>query len=71
MVLGGQRQVRAAHRPAGGAQAVERLRAGDLVDQVQVDVEQVGLPRGAAHHMRVPHLLGQCLTHHDLRFLAS
>ena len=40
-------------RPAS-AQAVERLRAGDLVHEVQVDVEQVGLrPSALAHDVRV------------------
>ncbi len=33
---------------AGEAQAVERLRAGDLVDEVEVDEEQVGLARASA-----------------------
>ena len=52
VVLGGDREVGAADRAAGEAQAVERLRAGDLVDEVEVDVQQVGLvgcrraPRG-------------------------
>ena len=41
------------------AQAVERLRAGDLVDEVEVDVEQVGLARRRVHHVAVPDLLGQ------------
>ena len=40
VVGGGERAVRPAHRAAGEAQAVERLRARDLVDEVQVDVEQ-------------------------------
>jgi hypothetical protein len=31
-----------AHRAAGHAQALEGLRAGDLVDEVAVDVEQAG-----------------------------
>ena len=44
-----ERAVRAADLAAGQAEAVERLRARDLVDHVQVDVEQpgrdlVGLP---------------------------
>jgi hypothetical protein len=71
VILGGQREVRPTHRAPGSPKPIDRLGAGDLVDQVQVDVEQVGLPRGAAHHMRVPYLLGQCPTHDDLRFLAS
>ena len=41
VVVGGrERAVGAAHRAAGQAQAVERLRARDLVHEVQVDVEQ-------------------------------
>ena len=42
VVLGGDRQIRAAHRPARKPKAVERLRTGDLVDEVQIDVDQVG-----------------------------
>ena len=54
------REVGPAHRPPGQPEAVERLRAGDLVHEVQVDVEQVGLARLArVHDVRVPHLLGQ------------
>ena len=40
MVGGGERAVGAADRAAGEPQAVEGLRARDLVDEVQVDVEQ-------------------------------
>ena len=42
VVLGGDGQIRAADLAAGLAQAVERLGRGDLVHQVQVDVQQVG-----------------------------
>ena len=60
VVLGGQREVGPAHRPPGQPQPVEGLRAGDLVHQVQVDVEQVGLgPLAPADQVLVPHLLGQ------------
>ena len=52
-------------RPAV-AQAVEGLRAGDLVHEVQVDVEQVGLAVGPADDVRVPDLLRQCATHRAL-----
>ena len=45
VVLGGQGQVRAADRAAGQAQAVEGLRAGHLVDEVEVDEEEVRLAR--------------------------
>ncbi len=57
VVLGGDGQVRAAYLAAGRAQAVEGLRAGDLVDEVQVDEEQFWLALLAAHHMGVPDLL--------------
>jgi hypothetical protein len=60
VVGGGEGLVRAAELAAGQAQAVEGLRRGDLVDQVQVDVDQprrnlVGLPDLVEHrlwHMR-------------------
>ena len=42
MVLGGDRQIRSADAAAGEPQPVERLRAGHLVDEVQVDVDQIG-----------------------------
>ena len=50
VVGGGERAVGAADRAAGQPQAVEGLRARDLVDEVQVDVDQarrhlVALPR--------------------------
>ena len=41
--------------PAGRqTQAVERLRAGHLVDEVQVDVEEVGLALGASYDVLRP-----------------
>ena len=70
VVLGGDGQVGAAHLRLASAQAVERLRAGDLVEQVKVDVEQVGLAFGAAHDVGVPDLLGE-RTAHRLRSLPS
>ena len=42
-----ERQVGPPHAPAGEAQALERLRRGDLVDEVQVDVEQRRLAGGS------------------------
>jgi hypothetical protein len=36
-----------AHLAAGQAQAFKGLRRGDLVEQLQVDVEQVGSPSGS------------------------
>ena len=43
VVLGGDREIGSAHRAAGEPQTVEGLRAGDLVDEVQIDVDEVGL----------------------------
>ena len=48
VVLGGDGQLGPADAPPGQAQPLERLRAGDLVDEVEVDVEQVGLVRRRA-----------------------
>ncbi len=53
VVGGGDRAVDAPHAAAGGAQAVEGLRARDLVDEVQVDEEQV-----VADRVLVPDLPG-------------
>ena len=63
VVLGGQGEVRAADRPAGLAKAVERLRAGHLVDQVEVDEEQIRLALGRPDDVVVPDLLAQRLAH--------
>ncbi len=63
VVLGGDGEVGAPHRPAGLAQAVERLRAGHLVEQVQVDEEEVGLAFGAPDDVVVPDLLRECPCH--------
>ena len=64
VVLGGDRQIGPVHRPAGQPQSVEGLRAGHLVDEVQVDVDQVRLPRGTLagagdDDVVAPHLLGE------------
>ena len=59
VVLGGQRELGAAHRTVGHAEAVEGLRRRDLVHQVEVDVQQVRVARLAVHDMAVPHLLGE------------
>src|SRR5690606_12512589 len=56
-------QVGAAHPPAGQSEALERLRAGDLVHQVQVDVEQVGFPIGTPDDVLLPDLLGHRACH--------
>ena len=43
VVLGCHGEIGPPHRPTRQPQPVERLRAGDLVHEVQVDVQQVGL----------------------------
>ena len=63
VVLGRQGEVGAADRPAGEAEPLERLRTGDLVDEVEVDVEQVGLTRRRPHDVLVPDLLGNRPAH--------
>ena len=50
---------------------LESLRAGDLMDEVHVDEEQVGLARRTVHDMTVPELLGQCLAHDHLEVAIS
>ncbi|GAB3984464.1 hypothetical protein GCM10029978_094220 [Actinoallomurus acanthiterrae] len=65
VVLGGDRQVRAPDRTVRHAQAVEGLRAGDLVDEVEIDVEDVRLALGAPYDVRVVNLVRQCSAHHS------
>ena len=58
-----ERPVRPAHAAAGQAQPLERLRRGDLVDQVQVDVEQRRLARRLGDDVPLPDLLEQRPCH--------
>ena len=53
----GHGEVGAAHGAPGEAEAVERLRRRDLVDEVEVDVEEVGLAVGAVDDVALPDLL--------------
>ena len=76
VVLGGDGELGTPHAATGEPQAVERLRAGHLVDEVQVDVEQVGFAGRRAHDVAVPDLLRQCLggmgvSHSEIEFLIS
>ena len=67
VVFSGKRQIGAVHRASGQAQTVEGLRAGDLVHQMQVDIDQVGtraLP--GDHNVVVPNLLGHGARHNHL-----
>ena len=64
VVLGCESQVGSAHLASGEAKTFEGLGAGDLVDQVKVDVEQVGgtvLTLGDG--VVAPHFLRHCSAH--------
>jgi DNA-binding IclR family transcriptional regulator len=67
VVLCRQRQVGTPHLATSEPQAVEGLRAGDLVHEVEVDVEKIRLTVCAPDDVLVPHLLGHCAAHVDLR----
>ena len=58
-----ERQIRPPHPPVGEPQAVESLRRGDLVDQVQIDEDDGGLALGLGHEMALPDPLEQGLCH--------
>ena len=66
VVLGRNREVGSAHTSTAQPEAVERLRAGDLVDEVEVDVEQFWLTLGGVNEMAVPHFFWQGLSHCEL-----
>ena len=51
MVLGRHRELGTAHGAPAQAQAVEGLRAGDLVDEVEVDVQQIGFAGRGMHQV--------------------
>src|SRR5659263_560612 len=64
VVLGRDREVRPPHTAPGEAETLEGLGAGDLVDEVQVDVEQVRFTvHAVVHDVLLPHLLGECAAH--------
>ncbi len=55
MVNGCYGSLRAPYFPSGGAQAVKRLRGGDFMDQVEVDVENWRPTGRFAHQVGVPY----------------
>ena len=59
VVLGGDGEVRTAYRPPVLAEAIKGLRRGHLMDEVEVNIEKVGLPVFAVDDVFVPHLLAQ------------
>ena len=56
VVDGGDCAVGTAELAAGHAEAVEGLRGGDLVDEVEVDVEDGGLARGLGYEVLLARL---------------
>ena len=64
VILGRDGEVRAAHGAAGKAQSLERLRAGDLMTHVEVDVDEIGSAVFAlTDQVVVPQLLCQRRAH--------
>lgn len=61
VILGGNGEVWPAHWTIINTKAVKRLRAGYLMDEMQVDVQQVGFAGLAGNNVSVPHFLGQGL----------
>src|SRR5207302_9495032 len=55
----GKRQVPPPHLPPVQPQALEGLGRGHFVHEVEIDIEQVGLARVAAHDVGVPDLVDQ------------
>ena len=64
VVLGGHGQLGTAHAPSGEAKAIEGLGRGDLVHEVQVDVEQLWTVAAGHHLVGVPDLLAECFRCH-------
>ena len=59
------REIRAAHRASREAQPLECLRRGDLVDQMEVDVEEGRLARRLVDDMALPDPVEQRLRHRE------
>jgi hypothetical protein len=66
VVDGREGAARTRHAEAAGAQHVERLRARDLVDEVQADEELRLTRREPPDGVRVPHLLQEGLRHNGI-----
>jgi hypothetical protein len=57
----GDREVRAANATAGEPEGFERLRAGHLVDEMQIDVEEIRLAGRPMDDVALPDLFRQRL----------
>jgi hypothetical protein len=63
VVHGGEGEVRAAEFSTGQAQALEGLRASDLVDQVTVNVNHGGAVPEFPDKVRIPNFVKECFSH--------
>ena len=68
MVDGGQGQVGPAHGSPCQAQGFEGLGGGHLVNQVEIDVKEIGLAGSRIHDVVVPHLFEQGPCRHGTSF---
>ena len=67
----GERQLRPADLPSGQAQALEGLRAGHLMRQVPVDVQE-RLPAGqAGDRVPLPDFLEECFSHGNCQYITG
>jgi hypothetical protein len=57
VVFGCHSEIGAAHRATSQTQAIECLRAGDLMYEMKIDIEKVGFTFSAVYHVLVPHFL--------------
>ena len=71
MVGRGERQVRAVHGDAAALQVEQAARAAEVVQQMPVDVQQVGIVAEVGDHVRIPDLGKQRAGSHGERLVAS
>ena len=71
MIGRGERQVRAVHGDAAALQVEQPARAAEIVQQVPVDMQQVGIVAEVGDHMRVPDLGKQRAGSHGKRLVVS
>ena len=69
MIHGRHGPVRTAHLEPALPQTGERLRRGDLVDQMEVDVEDRRRARFLRDDVGVPDLLEECSLHKAIRII--
>jgi hypothetical protein len=63
VILCCEREIGTANAPTGLPQTIEGLRAGHLVNEMQINEKQVGFTLCGSHDVVIPHLLAQCLAH--------